>query len=83
MEEKIGAMEEENKKLKDSTKEKEERARNILFGLKGKVKSLETQNEKLTNELKALQASTASAPVTSTAPASAAANVKNLKAGNY
>lgn len=80
MEEKIGAMEEETKKLKDSSKEKEDRARTILFGLKNKLKSTQEDNVRLNNELKALQTLTTS---TTPASASAAANVKNLKAGNY
>jgi len=86
LEEKIGAMEEETKKLKDSSKEKEDRARTILFGLKNKLKSTQEDNVRLNNELKALQTlTTSAATTTSTTPASAsaAANVKNLKAGNY
>ena len=85
MEEKIGTMEEEMKKLKDSAKEKEDRARTILFSLKDKLKSTQADNAKLTNDLKTLQASTTSAPATSAPPASAsvAANIRNLKAGKY
>ena len=85
MEEKIGALEEETKKLKESAKEKEDNARMILFNLKYKLKSVMEEKEKLSNDLKLSQASISPAPATSTTTASAsmAANSKNLKSSNY
>ena len=85
MKKKIVALEEETKKLKDSAKEKEDRARISLFNLKYKLKNVTEEKDKLSNKLKSLQASAASAPATSTNPvlASVAGNVKNMKSSNY
>jgi len=81
----IVAMEEETAKLKDSAKEKENRARMTLLELKYKLKSANEENAKLANDLKSLQALTASAPATSTTLAltSVITNDRKLKSSNY
>jgi hypothetical protein len=74
LEEKLEALEGENKKLKESAKEKEERTKSLLVSLKEKLIEAKRESNRQASELKALQ--------DSAAPGSMAAKIKNLRSGN-
>ena len=71
--EKLEALEADNKKIKDTSKEKEDRAKSVLVALKVKLNESKTENQKLAADLKLLQESGQSG--------SLASEIKDLRSG--
>jgi len=71
--EKVENLENENKKIKETFKEKEDRAKSVLMALKVKLNESKTENQKLAADLKLLQESGQAGSV--------ATEIKDLRSG--